>query len=206
MYAVPTFLFPPVSYCIFLQQTHPHKDEFSFYHKQSPRNHFEILNANGRQKITFGVQSNQGIKTPLNEVFLDGGDWARTAFRSLQSAYGKSAFFFFYQDELKQLLDSFPNQRLVEVHGQIHDWLMKYQIVPQWPLNDAVEQIIPIEKKWEIESPIVPYHQVFQDRFSFENDLSILDLMFNLGPEAKTYLRQHPAVRPVLVDRRNSSA
>jgi hypothetical protein len=206
MFAVPTFLFPPISYCVFLQQTHPQKDEFSFYHKQSPRNHFEILNANGRQKITFGVQSNHGQKTPLNEVFLDDGDWSRTAFRSLQSAYGKSAFFFFYQEELKQALLSFPNQRLVDVHLTIHNWLMKYHMVPDWTPLDGDAKIIHIEKKWEIDSPIVPYHQVFQDRFSFENDLSILDLMFNLGPEAKTYLRQHPKVMPVLVDHRNSSA
>ena len=205
MYAVPTFLFPPISYCLFLHQAHPQKDVLSFYHKQSPRNHFEILCANGRQKITFGIKSNQGIKTPLQEVYLDDGDWARSAIRSIQSAYGKSAFYFFYQHELEDMMASFPQQKLVDVHQTIHQWLQRYGMVPAWPEMGEVTQVITIEKKWEITSPILSYHQVFQDRFTFQNDLSILDLMFNLGPEAKSYLAQHPHVRPVLVDRQSSS-
>ena len=204
MYAVPTFLFPPVSYCIFLQQAQPHKDVLSFYHKQSPRNHFEILSANGRQKITFGVKSNGGIKTSLKDIFLDDGNWARTTLRSIQSAYGKSAFYFFYQHELEKLIMGCQGQNLAITHQSIRDWLYQYGMVPQWP--DASAEVTPIvvEKKWEITSPIQSYHQVFQDRFPFQNDLSILDLMFNLGPEAKSYLHQHPIVTPVLVDRRNS--
>jgi hypothetical protein len=177
----------------------------SFYHKQSPRNHFEILGANGRQKITFGIKSNQGIKTPLQEVYLDDGDWARSAIRSIQSAYGKSAFYFFYQHELEDIMASFPQQKLVDVHQTIHQWLQRYGMVPAWPEMEEVMQVITTEKKWEITSPILSYHQVFQDRFTFQNDLSILDLMFNLGPEAKSYLAQHPHVRPVLVDRQSSS-
>lgn len=94
MYAVPTFLFPPISYCLFLHQAHPQKDVLSFYHKQSPRNHFEILGANGRQKITFGIKSNQGIKTPLQDVYLDDGDWARSAIGLYNQLMEKVLFIF----------------------------------------------------------------------------------------------------------------
>jgi hypothetical protein len=104
------------------------------------------------------------------------------------------------------MMTTFPQQKLVDVHQTIHQWLQRYGMVPDWPQTEEAAQIITIEKKWEISSPISSYHQVFQDRFAFQNDLSILDLMFNLGPEAKSYLSQHPLVMPVLEDRQNASA
>jgi hypothetical protein len=76
----------------------------------------------------------------------------------------------------------------------------------QWEQDANAEGIDlrKIKKKWEIHTPIQSYHQVFMDRFPFAEDLSVLDLLFNLGPQAKTYLVQHPRVRLVPEVHQNS--
>jgi len=53
-------------------------------------------------------------------------------------------------------------------------------------------------------TPVKPYHQVFQDRFDFQYNLSALDLLFNLGPEAQHYLQQHPLLTLDLADLQSS--
>jgi hypothetical protein len=209
---LPGVIFPPISYCIILHQYNCVIDGWGFYHKQSIRNHFQILSANGPLTLTLPVKSVKGKPTPLNQVELEEGHWYKPMLTAIQSAYGKSPFYFYFKDELTDILSSLPGTRLFEAQIRIMQWLEKYTGLPhpnlaeQWDIaeNEYNFDLRKIKKKWEIYSPIQSYHQVFMDRFPFREDLSILDLLFNLGPQAKTYIAQHAPVRLVPEDHQSS--
>lgn len=213
---LPGVIFPPISYCVLLYQKECKIDGWGYYHKQSIRNHFKILSANGVLSLTLPIQSTQGALIPLNQIKIENGVWNRPMITALQSAYGKSPFFFFFKDELVHLLQQLPGRPLFEAQQLILNWILPYlgmdkiDTTPGWEIMpESIEQDFrKIKKKWEIESPIQHYHQVFMDRFPFESDLSILDLLFNLGPQAKAYIAQHPEIKIKLDlgDRQNSSA
>jgi hypothetical protein len=158
------------------------------------------------------VKSVKGQPTPLNQVELEDGTWHKPLLTAIQSAYGKSPFYFYFKDELTEIFSSLPGTNLFEAQMRILKWLGKYLNLPsiemteQWEQDANAENIDlrKIKKKWEVHSPIQSYHQVFMDRFPFEADLSVLDLLFNLGPQAKTYLVQHPSVRLVPEVHQNS--
>ncbi len=209
---LPGVIFPPISYCILLQQYKCEIDGWGYYQKQSIRNHFHILSANGPLTLTIPIQSVKGIPTALNQIEIESGQWHKPMLRAIQSAYGKSPFYFFFKDELTELINSLPGTNLFDSQLKIVNWLCKYLDLPQvsatskWEI-DITTNVVDLrktKKKWELNSPIQSYHQVFMDRFPFEKDLSILDLLFNLGPQAKTYLSNHPLIMLVPADHQNS--
>lgn len=58
-------------------------------------------------------------------------------------------------------------------------------------------RIMDLRNEFSIKEPysgidFPPYSQVFNDRLGFVPNVSILDLLFNLGPETKRYLQQLP--------------
>lgn len=213
---LPGVIFPPISYCVLLYQKDSKIDGWGYYHKQSIRNHFRILSANGPLTLTIPIQSTQGKLVPLNQITIESGSWHRPMLTALQSAYGKSPFFFFFKDELMNLLQQLPGKPLFEAQLLTLNWILPYlgldkiDTTSAWEITpESIEyDFRKIKKKWEIESPIQVYHQVFMDRFPFESDLSILDMLFNLGPQAKAYIAQHPEIKIKLgpVDHQNSSA
>lgn len=209
---LPGVIFPPISYCIILQQQQCEIDGFGYYHKQSIRNHFQILSANGRLVLTLPIQSVKGQLTALHHVQIENGNWHKPMMTAIQSAYGKSPFFFYFKEELAHLLSGLPGKNLYQAQLEILKWLCPYLGIAMPPTTVNWEQqaselaydFRKMKKKWEIFSPIQSYHQVFMDRFEFAQDLSVLDLLFNLGPQAKTYIAQHPPIRLVLEDHQNS--
>jgi hypothetical protein len=40
-----------------------------------------------------------------------------------------------------------------------------------------------------------PYIQVFQAKHGYISNLSVLDLLFNMGPETINYLKNHPPIQ-----------
>ncbi|MEY2937602.1 MAG: hypothetical protein RL062_191 [Bacteroidota bacterium] len=195
---VPGVIFPPISYCLLLQQNNTTIDGWAYYHKQSIRNHFSILSANGRLTLTIPITSIKGKLVPLNDICIESGTWHRPLLTALQSAYGKSPFYFYFKDEIESMMSSMPGSNLYETQIHVLKWLRKYlgfpelQETEQWEISTPELDFRKLKKKWELNTPIQSYHQVFMDRFQFESDLSILDLLFNLGPQAKNYLREHP--------------
>ncbi len=197
---VPGVIFPPISYCVLLQQNKTQIDGWGYYHKQSIRNHFTILSANGRLDLTIPVKSVKGQLTPLRDICVEDGTWYRPLLTALQSAYGKSPFYFYFKDEIETIFKEMPGQHLFSIQIEILQWLKKYLDLPaleetdSWEIQSPEYDLRKLKKKWEINSPIQSYHQVFMDRFEFESDLSVLDLLFNLGPQAMSYIKNHPPI------------
>lgn len=112
--------------------------------------------------------------------------WPLEHVRSLKAAYGKSPYFEYYMPEIEEiilketLLLSTLNEKLFR---KICAWL-KCEI--SLTTDPATPLISISEKPQELET----YHQVFAFRHGFVPNLSILDLIFNLGPESADYLNR----------------
>jgi len=168
------------------------------YQKQSIRNRYHILSPNGIQTLTIGVIGQKGEKIQTPQVLLDHSkSWLRDHIRSIKTAYGSAPFFDFYMDEIEDTL-SYPARSLGEFHKKsLNSWLELLQISPEIKYTDSFktapeqydfrERIKTNKKTLGMHLP--KYVQVFNDRFEFIPNLSVIDLLFNLGPEAGPYLK-----------------
>lgn len=178
-------------------------EQHDHFIKQTYRNRCVIATTQGAQALTVPVESPQGLridKTELKDVRIsDHGAWRHLHWQALQSAYGESPFFEFYADDLRpffekrwdflfdfnlaitrkmcELLDIEPHIELTEAYMPCPEDAIDYRdaIRPKHPLPDA--SFTPR-----------PYYQVYQLKFGFLPNLSILDLLFNEGNEAVLYL------------------
>ena len=165
-------------------------DPFEHYEKQSYRNRCCISGPNGKQLLTIPVLHQNLFRTPICEVKIqDDSNWKMIHWRSIESAYRNSPYFEFYEKEIyaafsleTNLLFDF-NIHLLEILMAIFKIQKPLELTDQfqkiWPgLNDFRHAIHP-----KINSGIIPeYRQVFSDRNGFQNDLSVIDYLFNCGP------------------------
>lgn len=167
---------------------------FENYQKQTWRNRYDILGANGVQKLTIPVSRPSGVKIKTAEVqIFNEENWRNIHWRSIKSAYGSSPFWIYYSDPLEELFHK-PHESLAEFcRASIGYVLEELQLENSLlEVNSDIDlqnfkhlDFKPSKSVFESKS----YLQVFADRFEFQQNLSILDVMFNLGPESEEYVR-----------------
>jgi len=125
--------------------------------------------------------------------------WQRDHWRSFQMNYRSSPYFEFYEDDFKPFYHEEINS-LVDFNLALHDKIMELlQLeVPYERSNSYATDLahgmdyrlaFPTKASKEQNSVDVRYTQVFDDRNGFLNDLSIVDLLFNVGPQSTSFLR-----------------
>ena len=177
------------------------------YQKQSYRNRCHIYAADGVQALNFPVVHERGThKLPISEIKVDySTPWLQQHQRAIVSAYRTSAYFEYYQDELFEIMDSRPERlfdlnqelmlffinkiglkidlRLTEEYCHVPDsggfQDLREKIHPKRP--DSILQDLDLEK---------PYFQVFSGKYGFKPNLSVMDLLFNEGPDSILYLKK----------------
>ncbi|MBD0832234.1 WbqC family protein [Aestuariibaculum sediminum] len=166
--------------------------------KQTYRNRAYIYGANGKQTLNIPViHSQKNRQKYKNVAIFNEENWQSNHWKSLISAYRTSPFFEYYEDELKPLFEAKAEHIL--------DFNLKsfYSICECLQLDLEVKQTTTFEKeldsrtkdfrylvhakKEQIQS-FEPYTQVFGGKHGFISNLSILDLLFNEGPNALNYL------------------
>jgi hypothetical protein len=185
-------------------------ERFDHYTKQTYRNRCHIMGANRILPLSIPVLKGPAHKTYLRDVRIDNDKkWQNLHWRSIESAYRHSPFFEYYLDEflpfyerpcvflfdfnrslLEVVLRALEINNPIRVTGEFVD-------DPPAEYDDYRELIHP--KRDLSEDPFfVPaaYQQVFAERLGFGANLSIIDLLFNEGPNARSVLEQSIAPRP----------
>jgi hypothetical protein len=172
-------------------------DMHETYTKQTFRNRFDILAANGRMTLTIPVVGQKGEKIPYSEIKIAHGKWKYGHISSMRSAYGRSAFFEHYFPKVEELFRSEPeflldfNKKAFEIVSSfVNEKDKMSNSTEAFPYNDVSGEFTDHRFDFEpsFKSPsLKPYYQVFSDRHPFQSNLSSLDLLFNLGPKAVDY-------------------
>lgn len=169
------------------------------YQKQTYRNRAYIAHANGRLLLNVPIKhSKGGARQKTKEVMPeDNFPWQDQHWKSLQTAYRTSPFFEFYEDELEPLFTKKVNG-LLEHNLEIFDVLLEllgHSVqISQTKTYESHPEITDlrylVEAKKQKDYSFTAYTQVLQTHHGFLSDLSVLDLLFNEGPNALHYLEE----------------
>ena len=194
-----TAYFPSISYMArFLAEDEPLIEVFETYRKQTYRNRCRVMTANGVESLSVPVVKVHGNHTMTKDIIISPVEpWQHIHSRCLESAYKAAPYFDHYYDYLRPIFEG-HFERLVDLNDAALQAVLrmlkvKKEIVHTTDYmheveNDLREAFTP---KKAIENNSFPeYYQVFGTKFPFAEDLSVLDLVFNEGPEATNYLKQ----------------
>ena len=183
------------------------------FQKQSYRNRCRFYAADGVQALSYPIVHEGGThKLPISEIKIDWSTpWLQQHQRAIISAYRTSAYFEYYQDELFAIMESRPDKLFdlnmalikffIEKTGLAVDLRMTDEFSREGILSspdgsairceDLRERIHPkrpntILRDLKLEKP---YFQVFAQKHGFQSGLSIMDLLFNEGPDSILYLK-----------------
>lgn len=173
-------------------------EQYDNFQKQTYRNRCVIATANGTQALTIPVERPAGEKCLMRDVRIsDHGNWRRLHWNALATAYGDSPFFDYYVDDLhplfaikREFLFDF-NMEMTEVLCELLDIRPKISLTTSYvdeAENDFRDAIRPKHPLPDSDFEPVQYYQVYSQRHGFIPNLSILDLLFNMGNEAVFYL------------------
>ena len=178
-------------------------EQHDHFVKQTYRNRCVIATANGTQTLTVPIERYDGTKCPKRDIRIsDHGNWRHLHWNALVSAYGETPFFEFYADDLRPFFEK-RHTFLFDLNLDImHTMCQLLDVRPQVTLSeqyivlpsedDAVvdfrEAIRPKHPLPDADFNPTPYYQVRAQRHGFLPNLSILDLLFNEGPEGIFYL------------------
>ena len=173
------------------------------YQKQSFRNRCQILTANGVMPLTVPVVRPKGNHTPIQDVLVDyATNWQRIHFKAIESAYRTAAYYEHYIEEIIPLFEQ-KERFLFDLNIKAHKAVMgilgiskgftvtsKFEPIIANSIDDYRYSIHPKQQKHDNDDNFcaVSYFQVFSDRFPFVANLSIIDLVMNLGPDSYSIL------------------
>ena len=173
------------------------------YEKQTFRNRCRIAGADGAQTLTLPVEKTDGRKVAIRDIRLsDHGGWPRQHWQALRSAYEHTPFFDYYADDFLPFYTK-PFRFLWDFNEGLRQTVCDLlDIRPALTLSEAYVREVPdgysdfrrlISPKYRGKAdpgfrPAV-YYQVFGQRHGFLPNLSVADLLFNMGPESRIILR-----------------
>lgn len=156
------------------------------FQKQSWLSQYEIMTAHGALKLSVPTvkATRKGDYTKV-AISYD-SNWQTEHWRTIENAYQKSPFFIFYNYKIEPVFKA-KYEYLFDFNLALFDVLSECLKTNNKPQIDRKSDVYYLENQ-KLTNPNYP--QVFDDKQPFTSDLSILDLLFNLGPEALDYLRQ----------------
>lgn len=171
------------------------------FQKQTYRNRCVIATANGPQALTIPVT--HGDSNLISDTLIsDHGNWRHLHWQALQTAYGESAFFEYYADDIRPFYEK-RWERLLDYNMDAARLMCRL-------LDIDVELVLTKQYAASVDNPMATgdfrnairpknpphdeaftpreYYQVYRERHGFVPNLSILDLLFNEGPQAILFL------------------
>ncbi len=195
IYLVPSYL-PPLIYYWHIVNSNVIFNLSTKYQKQTTRNRCMIMSANGPQKLIIPVRHSRKENEILHDynVKIDNTqNWKVKHWKSIQNAYRSSPFFEFYEEGFFKVF--FNNEKLlysfnINIISHINNILgvqKNIEISNRKISHEKYDKKLMNIKKYLCYN-VPPYNQVFMSKFKFISNLSILDLIFNMGPKSINYL------------------
>lgn len=166
------------------------------YKKMTFRNRTMVSGSHGKIGLSVPLENGRDQKAAFKDVKISYKDrWQSIHWNTITSCYNKSPFFEYYRDELENIVWQ-KHVFLFDMDLEILSWLQKQigltaEIVVTEKM--AVQEIPDKTDRWlpsnftEIENPVT-YPQVFESKTGFIPNLSILDMLFNCGPQTQQLL------------------
>ncbi len=170
-------------------------EKYCHYVKQTWRNRCMIATTNGLLSLSIPVEKSESPKCFTKDVRIAShGNWQHMHWNAIVSAYNSSPFFEYYEDDFQPFYEK-KFKFLFDFNEELREMICRLlDISPQvtysetfLPVtkNDYREIIHPKKEQSEIaDLSTESYYQVFQQKFGFQSGLSIVDLLFNMGPES----------------------
>ena len=199
VYLSSAYLAPVEYYAKLKQFEHVFVEQHDNYNKQTYRNRCIIATADGPLSLSIPTEKPSILKCPVKDIQIsDHGKWRHLHWTAIESAYKNSPFYDYYQDDFrpfyekrwKYLYDY--NDALCHLICELIDIQPCIYRTEEYKTEFAeneydCREIIHPKRRYSLEDPQFipkPYYQVFEARHGFLPNLSIIDLLFNMGPES----------------------
>ena len=191
---LPISYFGPVQYYRLAHHYQSFIEACENFQKRSIRNRTTILSPNGPQHLSIPLVKGK-TTLPISEVKIAyHHDWQVQHLRSIKTAYGSAPYFEFYIDVIESILMT-NYTHLFDFNMATTKWIcdcLNINLPAYTTIYTREVEVTTIDwRKQSVDwqAPILKYNQVFEPKFGFVNGLSILDLIFNLGPEGSVIVK-----------------
>ena len=199
VYLSTAYLGPVQYYCKLLSFDSVMMETNENYLKQTYRNRCIIATTNGTQQLSVPIENPQTDKCLIRDIRIsEHGNWRHLHWKALESAYGMSPFFDYYREYFAVFYER-KHKFLFDLNEQLRLTVCELlDIQPNIHFTDDYQTAISNDFRYIIRPKYTgidhffepqPYYQVFQTKYGFLPNLSIVDLLFNMGPESVLILQ-----------------
>ncbi len=164
--------------------------------KSTGRNRCELATAQGRQTLSIPILGGRSQQTVITEVKIaNDKPWQRQHWHAIRTAYGKAPYFedyapyfeAYYQKKYESLWDF--NMELLQQSFYLLGWKAQFEYSLSYEKNSSPSIVdFRTADSLQLENQAA-YYQGFESKTGFLSNLSVLDLLFHLGPQSMAYLR-----------------
>ena len=193
----------PIAYYYYLVNFTCEVEIFANYTKQTLANRCYIATSQGIQSLIIPVEKPKEKCFVKDIKISNHSDWQTMHWRTIKTAYSSTPFFDFYEDELIKLYEKksdflidFNINLQIAIKNILHYEDFNFSLSSSYEKNidknDLDLRNLLLNKKNFVNLPFdfKEYYQIFSNKFGFQKNLSIFDLIFNLGNESRIYLKK----------------
>ncbi len=189
-----TSYLPPISWFAPLAKGEPICiEQWEHFHKQTIRNRCTIDSPNGKLNLTIPVDKSNfgaGGKCLMKDVKISYHlDWQHQHWNALETSYFNSPFFEYLQDDFRPFYEKKWEYLMDFNEALINKCCELIDVVPN---ISRTKEFIGAQEPITDNSKLTTYYQVFAQKHGFQPNLSIIDLIFNLGTESILYITDLP--------------
>lgn len=205
IYLSSAYLAPVQYYAKLLACDKAYIEQHDHYVKQTYRNRCTIAAPDGELALSIPTVKPSTAKCPMRDIRIsDHGNWRHLHWNAIESAYNHTPFFEYYRDDFRPFYER-KYEFLMDFNEELQQLVCSLiDMAPRVERTDAYhtlfgegeedwrERIHP-KRDFRTDDPhfrAVPYYQVFEQRLGFLPNLSIVDLLFNMGPESLLVLKK----------------
>ena len=174
------------------------------FQKQTNRNRTYIYSPNGIQLLNIPVKHSKESHQKTKDIRIESDfDWQKQHFKSLEAAYRSSPFFEFFEDDIRIIFEK-KHDFLLDLNFETLAIVTKcFRMKLEFDTTSEYFHDVDTNKTMDFRSLIngkkdlsifESYTQVFDDKYGFINNLSVLDLLFNEGKYAMDYLKKQTLI------------